>query len=219
MAQFSPTISNVTFAPPLLINNFYKNEKHFKNQSSMQKSQEYRQPLQSLSVSKYTNSLCNIQVEYPNIYVTRIISKNPIEYSYKVLRLGYYPSHIKMTKRTTVNGVCYPISTDYIIRLNISGVEATCLTEYQFNGKVKFIVNWVNNKNKEESVTSEQSASHAAQLFLKKLQGNENSRLSGIILFGFDLNCLDQRRINAQAKSISSHIRKKEYNDLKSESQ
>ncbi|CAG8739008.1 13344_t:CDS:1, partial [Dentiscutata erythropus] len=63
-----------------------------------------------------------------------------------------------MTKRTTVNGVCYSILTDYMIHLNISGVEATCLTEYQFNGKVKFIVSWVSNKNKEESVASEQSA-------------------------------------------------------------
>ncbi|CAG8848744.1 39448_t:CDS:1, partial [Gigaspora margarita] len=43
--------------------------------------------------------------------------------------------------------------------------------------------------------------------------------LSGIILFGFDLNCLDQKRINAQAKSIPSHIQKKEYNDFKSKSQ
>ncbi|RIB07942.1 hypothetical protein C2G38_2212945, partial [Gigaspora rosea] len=124
-----------------------------------------------------------------------------------------------MTKRTTADGVCYPIPTNYIIRLNISGVEATCLTEYQFNGKVKFIVNWVSNKNKEESVSSKQSASYAAQLFLKKLRGNENSRLSGIILFGVDLNCLDQRRINAQAKSTQSRVRKKEYNDLKSELQ
>ncbi|RIB28329.1 hypothetical protein C2G38_2239583 [Gigaspora rosea] len=124
-----------------------------------------------------------------------------------------------MTKRTTADGVCYPIPTNYIIRLNISEVEATCLTEYQFNGKVKFIVNWVSNKNKEESITSEQSASHAAQLFLKKLQGNKNSRLSGIILFGFDLNSLDQRCINAQATSTQSRVRKKEYNDLKSESQ
>ncbi|CAG8832159.1 8110_t:CDS:2, partial [Gigaspora margarita] len=99
------------------------------------------------------------------------------------------------------------------------GVEATCLTEYQLNGKVKFIVNWVSNNNKEESVASKQSASHAAQLFLEKLRGNKNSRLSGIILFGFDLNCLDQRCINAQAKLAQLHIQKKEYNDLKSESQ
>ncbi|CAG8790466.1 14494_t:CDS:2, partial [Gigaspora rosea] len=149
-------------------------------------------PLQSLPISNYTNSLCNIRDEYPNIYVTRIKLKKPIEYHYKVLRLGYYLSHIKMTKRTTADG---------------------------FNGKVKFIVNWVSNKNKEESITSKQSASHAVQLFLKKLRGNENSRLSGIILFGVDLNCLDQRRINAQAKSTQSRVRKKEYNDLKSELQ
>ena len=51
------------------------------------------------------------------------------------------------------------------------------------------------------------------------MRGSKNSRFSGIILFGFDLNCLDQRRINVQAKSIPSRIRKKEYNDLKSESQ
>ncbi|CAG8760401.1 27538_t:CDS:1, partial [Gigaspora margarita] len=70
----------------------------------MRKSQENRQPLQSLPVSNYTNSLCNIRDEYPNIYVTRIKSKKPIEYHYKVLRLGYYPSHIKMTKRTTADG-------------------------------------------------------------------------------------------------------------------
>ncbi|CAG8709669.1 40034_t:CDS:2, partial [Gigaspora margarita] len=140
------------------------------------KSQEYQQPLQSLPVSNYTNSLCNICDKYPNIYITRFRSNKSMEYHYKVLRLGYYPSHIKMTKRTTTNRVWYPISTNYIIRLNIYRVEATCLTEYQFNKKVKFIVNWVSNKNKEESVTK-----------------NENSRLSGIILFGFDLNCLDQK--------------------------
>ncbi|KAF0512126.1 hypothetical protein F8M41_018059 [Gigaspora margarita] len=82
-------------------------------------------------------------------------------------------SYIIITKRTTANEVCYPIPTDYIIHLNIYRVEATCSTKYQFNRKVKFIVNWI----------------------------------SGIILFGFDLNCLDQKCINTQAKSIPSSIR------------
>ncbi|CAG8569750.1 7763_t:CDS:2 [Cetraspora pellucida] len=64
-----------------------------------------------------------------------------------------------MTKKTTKNEVCYSISIDYIICLNISKVEATSLTKYQSNRKVTFIVNWVSNKNKEESIASEQSAS------------------------------------------------------------
>ncbi|CAG8447111.1 1429_t:CDS:2, partial [Gigaspora rosea] len=93
------------------------------------------QPLQSLPVSNNTNSFCNVRDEYPDIYVTRIKS------------------------------IRYSIPTDYMICIKIDRVEATCLTEYQFNGKVKFIVNWVSNNNKEESVASEQSASHAAQLF------------------------------------------------------
>ncbi|CAG8806672.1 5392_t:CDS:2 [Gigaspora margarita] len=123
----------------------------------------------SLPVSNNTHGLCNVRDEYPNIYVIHIKSCISKEYHYKVLRLGYYPSHIKMTKKTTVNGVCYSIPTNYMIRLNISRVEATCLTEYQFNEKVKFIINWVSNNNKEESVVSEQFASYAAQLFLEKL--------------------------------------------------
>ncbi|CAG8726078.1 25723_t:CDS:1 [Dentiscutata erythropus] len=162
--QFGLTISNITSTSPLLMNNFYKNNKHLENQSQFKTKQ---QSLQSLLVSNYTNSLCNIHNEYSNIYMTHIKSNRSKEYHYKVLCLGYYSSHIKITKKTTINRVCYSISTDYMICLNISGVEATCLTEYQFNRKVKFIVSWVSNKNKEESVASEQFASYAAQLFLE----------------------------------------------------
>ncbi|CAG8478743.1 19776_t:CDS:2 [Gigaspora margarita] len=81
--------------------------------------------------------------------------------------------------------------------------------------KVIYTITW-DSKEKKKSVTSDKSASNMATLFLQNLSNNNKTTFSGVVLFGFDLECLENRRINNQKNQIRKN---KPFHQLNSKTQ
>ncbi|CAG8737168.1 1919_t:CDS:2, partial [Gigaspora margarita] len=79
--------------------------------------------------------------------------------------------------------------------IKIRGVDLMAKTQYDSDNTVTYTLTWDNSDGKKQSVSNNKSASNVATLFLQKLYTNNKSALSEIILFGFDLECLKERRI------------------------
>ncbi|CAG8852911.1 9808_t:CDS:2, partial [Gigaspora margarita] len=148
--------------------------------------------------------------DYLNIYVTRLIGKQKKQYLYKILQLGFYPQQVKRTQQSG-----YPIPNEYIVGVKVNGVDLIAKTQYNSFGEVVYTITWDSCNEKNQSVSSNKSASNASALFL---QGHNNSQFSGIILFGFDLECLERRR-NQNQPVFKTQSRKKPFHELQSESQ
>ncbi|RHZ86777.1 hypothetical protein Glove_46g51 [Diversispora epigaea] len=69
------------------------------------------------------------------------------------------------------------------------------------------------------NASSLKSASDAAKQFVEKITNTKGSTLSGIILFGLDLTCLELRRENKENLVSEINSRKKPFSNLKSNSQ
>ncbi|CAG8809948.1 1619_t:CDS:2, partial [Racocetra fulgida] len=70
---------------------------------------------------------------------------------------------------------------------------------------------WKDKSGNKHKVISTKSSSDAARQFIQKLTQNKNNNLSGVILFGLDLQCLELRQKN--------EYHKKDFLYLKSEAQ
>ncbi|CAG8735519.1 4066_t:CDS:2, partial [Cetraspora pellucida] len=110
----------------------------------------------------------------------------------------------------------YLIPNGYLINIKIRGVDLMAETRYDSDNTVMYTLTWNNSDGKKQSVSSNKSASNVATLFLQKLYTNNKSALFGIVLFGFDLECLKERRINNNQVQSPKN---KPFHQLKSDSQ
>ncbi|CAG8658866.1 23873_t:CDS:2 [Cetraspora pellucida] len=113
--------------------------------------------------------ILNLKDNYPKIDITRCIGNRNYNYQYKVLNL---------------------------VQVLIYKQNVICQTNYQPNGQVKFKVTWKEKTGQKHKIISTRSSSDAAKQFVQKLTQNKNVNLSGIILFGLDLQCLESRQKN-----------------------
>ncbi|CAI2197044.1 10634_t:CDS:2, partial [Funneliformis geosporum] len=113
-------------------------------------------------------------------------------------------------------GINYKVPNNYQVKTTLSGLTVLCKTQYQFSRKIaiKYIIEWTDENDQIKSRYSLSSARAAGSLFLKP-----NSQVAGTILFGLDINFLQQMRENIAQQSIISANRKRYFTELTSQSQ
>ncbi|RHZ85246.1 hypothetical protein Glove_69g26 [Diversispora epigaea] len=158
------------------------------------------------------------QHDYPNNpYIdAEYVSGNRIFYSkYKIIALGYYPQNVKYTKKSK-NGTQYQIPDEYIVKTEVADRMLHCKTKYISANKVLFTIKWKEDK-AEWEVSSERSSSGVIK------NKSEESKLSGIFVFGFDIEILHQERIKKLQKLDTENIiidkRKRPLNELSTSQQ
>ncbi|POG53961.1 hypothetical protein GLOIN_2v1792135 [Rhizophagus irregularis DAOM 181602=DAOM 197198] len=77
---------------------------------------------------------------------------------------------------------------NYKVETTLEGYDIICETNYSSNGTVKFILNWKDSQGIDRYISNNNSASGVGKDFLMLL--NKKTRISGTILFGFDIPCL-----------------------------
>ena len=165
-----------------------------------------------------------------------------------VIELGYYPQNVKFTQKK--KNIQYQIPDSYIIKTEVANHMLRCETKYTLTNTVLYTITWKEGR-AEWIVSSEKSASGAVSAFLKVIVNyviivissfklcvsmyflfiiniyiiqkinREKSRLSGIHVFGFDIDVLHQIRIG-QPSPINKVIidkRKRPLNEIQSLSQ
>ncbi|RHZ79768.1 hypothetical protein Glove_141g120 [Diversispora epigaea] len=146
------------------------------------------------------------QHDYPNNpYIdAEYVSGNRIFYSkYKIIVLGYYPQNVKYTKKSK-KSTQYQIPNEYIVKTEVADRMLHCKTKYISANKVLFTIKWKEDKAKWE-VSSKRSSSEVISIFFKKINWEE-SKLSGIFVFGFDIEILHQERIKKLQKLDTERI-------------
>ncbi|CAB5355050.1 unnamed protein product [Rhizophagus irregularis] len=155
--------------------------------------------------------------DYPNSNIITTIyyesSGKSHSRKYIIHLLGIYPSNVKKTKKTSKNCPEYEIPDNYKVETTLEGYSIICETNYLSNGMVKFVLNWKDSQGIDQYISNNNSASGVAKNFLMLL--NKKTRISGTILFGFDISCLIEAR-----KTILMPInRKNSFTALTSRSQ
>ncbi|RGB30423.1 hypothetical protein C1646_765376 [Rhizophagus diaphanus] len=134
--------------------------------------------------------------DYPNsnIITTFYYESSGKSHSRKYIihLLGIYPSNVKKTKKISKNCPEYEIPDNYKVETTLEGYNSQSIDQY---------------------ISNNNSASGVAKNFLMLL--NKKTRISGTILFGFDISCLIEAR-----KTILRPInRKNSFTTLTSRSQ
>ncbi|RIB00334.1 hypothetical protein C2G38_2234678 [Gigaspora rosea] len=160
---------------------------NFNEQSS--KSEEIL--LQNLSSHKNKRIFYN---NFPYIRAMYRIGSRDFWQTYKVIKLGYYPSVSKFTRK-----ISYQIPNNYEIETNLVGLTVRCKTQYQQTGNINYTISWVNSYGNTVSSSSTISASNVGVKFLTDICNKPNTRISGIFLFGFDI---DSKDLNIQAAEL-----------------
>ncbi|GBC36175.2 hypothetical protein GLOIN_2v1763541 [Rhizophagus irregularis DAOM 181602=DAOM 197198] len=132
---------------------------------------------------------------------------------YIIHSLGIYPSNVKKIKRTSKNCPEYEIPDNYKVETTLEEYDIICETNYSSNGTVKFILNWKDSQGIDRYISNNNSASGVGKDFLMLL--NKKTRISGTILFSFDIPCL----IEAQKSILIPINRKNSFTALTSRSQ
>ncbi|CAJ0824973.1 2812_t:CDS:2, partial [Entrophospora sp. SA101] len=93
-----------------------------------------------------------------------------------------YPSNKKITYKTPNNSFVYNIINEGIYP------DVPKYTQANSNGCLYIVLNWNDSENENHQVTSEKSATDATQKYLKEID-KKTTRMSGVLLFGFQLQC------------------------------
>ncbi|CAG8518447.1 7587_t:CDS:10 [Scutellospora calospora] len=104
----------------------------------------------------------------------------------------------------TKKDIAYQIPDEYEIETNLLQLSIRCKTKYQQTDPYS---------NSIVSSSSMISANNAGTKFLMDICSKQNSHISGVFLFGFDIDCLHKARIKTPEN------RKCSYTELKSDSQ
>ncbi|CAB4473278.1 unnamed protein product [Rhizophagus irregularis] len=130
----------------------------------------------------------------PHVHAVRVFGGKNYSQSYKIISLGRYPTKVKYTKKE--KGVAHKIPDNYQVETMLNGLTVLCKTQYQFSRKVtvKYTIERVDENGQKESRYSLSSAGAASSLFLNEICNKPTSRVSGTILFGFDISFLQQLR-------------------------
>ena len=100
------------------------------------------------------------------IQASRQIGGKVYHKSYNIISLGYYPQNVWFTKKNK-KGIKYKISNKYKVKINQSGYDIICETNYQKNSQILFQITWTNKDGVERIVKSIKSASHVAKLLVE----------------------------------------------------
>ncbi|RHZ77630.1 hypothetical protein Glove_174g4 [Diversispora epigaea] len=169
-------------------------------------------PINEFSIIQENNENNSTYGLIRKINVIRHQGKHTYYYQYNILNLRNYPTNVRYTQRSR-----HRIPNGYRIQVLIYEREIICQTNYEFNGKVMYKVTWKEKDRKKCYVNSLRSASDAAKQF--KITNAKGSTLSGVILFGLDLECIELRRENKENILPINLKKKKPFSNLKSRSQ
>ncbi|EXX79211.1 hypothetical protein RirG_007870 [Rhizophagus irregularis DAOM 197198w] len=97
-------------------------------------------------------------------------------------------------KKSSKNCPEYEIPDNYKVETTLEGYKIVCETNYLLDGTVKFTLNWKDSQGINRYISNNNFASGIAKDFLKLL--NKKTRVSGIMLFGFNIPCLIEARKN-----------------------
>ncbi|RHZ77631.1 hypothetical protein Glove_174g5 [Diversispora epigaea] len=200
------TNSQITFALPLTPIDFTSNSPLSKKSRTIENNNNNITSFKENNDKKFEEDC------YPKINVIRHQGKHTYYYQYNILNLRNYPTNVRYTQRSR-----HRIPNGYRIQVLIYEREIICQTNYEFNGKVMYKVTWKEKDRKKCYVNSLRSASDAAKQF--KITNAKGSTLSGVILFGLDLECIELRRENKENILPINLKKKKPFSNLKSRSQ
>ncbi|CAG8475882.1 23970_t:CDS:2 [Cetraspora pellucida] len=156
----------------------------------------------------------NRRIFYDNfLYIRAIRRIGDKDYwsNYKVIKLVHYPPISRFTRKH--NGITYQIPDKYEVETSLVRLSIRCKTQYQQDGNINYMISWINSCGNTLSSSSTTSVSNVGVKFLMDICNKSNTRISGISLFGFDIDCLHKARIE------TSTNRKHPYTELKSNSQ
>ncbi|PKY44892.1 hypothetical protein RhiirA4_419408 [Rhizophagus irregularis] len=154
---------------------------------------------------------------YPNnLYIDVLYTIRNVRSRYKIIELGHYPQNVKYTQKSSRSVIQYQIPDGYIVKTEAASKTVHCETKYI---PVLYTIKWKEGQ-AEYSISSERSASGVVNAFLKRID-RENSRLSGIHVFGFDIEILHQAQTGKLSieKNIIIDKRKRPLNEVQSVSQ
>ncbi|CAG8719842.1 204_t:CDS:2, partial [Funneliformis mosseae] len=137
----------------------------------------------------------------PNIYAQYITRRKVFHSKYKILALEHYSQNVKYVKNGQ-SAIQYQIPNEYIIKTEVANQMLYCETKYTLANKVLYTITWKEGRAK-WIVSSKQSATGVVNAFLKKIN-RENSQISGIHIFGFNIEILHQARIKQSKKSSTA---------------
>ncbi|RHZ80139.1 hypothetical protein Glove_139g11 [Diversispora epigaea] len=203
--------SQISFVSPLTPNNFISlDNSPTSPPKKIKKIVKKQTNNNTINVKDFNSSKLEINDNFPKINAIRYQGNRKHQFQYNILKLGNYPSNVRRTQRSG-----HKIPNGYQVQVLIYERNVICSTNYEFNGKVKFQVTWEENNEKKYSINSLKSSSDAAKLFLKKISSKNNTNLSGVVLFGLDLECLELRREDKE----NIPPKRKLFSNLKSGSQ
>ncbi|CAG8799855.1 8206_t:CDS:2, partial [Racocetra persica] len=142
--------------------------------------------------------------KYPYIIAVYKIGSKDRWQHYKVIRLGHYPSVSKFTRKK--KGIAYQIPDEYEIETDLLGLSVRCKTKYQQTGDVSYTISWINSYGSVVSSSSMISANNAGTKFLKDICNKQNTHVSEVFLFGFDIDCLHKARIKTSTNCKHPYI-------------
>src|SRR5438128_1411767 len=100
------------------------------------------------------------------INFSRKIGDREFHQSYTIVKLGHYPSTIKLTKKAPTSGIQYKIPDEYKVKTTLLGWEVTCQTKYLASGSVQFTMLMKDDTGRTHTVHSDKSASAVAASFI-----------------------------------------------------
>ncbi|RGB22479.1 hypothetical protein C1646_776025 [Rhizophagus diaphanus] len=93
---------------------------------------------------------------------------------YKIIALGHYPENVKYMQKSSRSAVQYQILDRYIVKMEVADKVVHCKTKYTLLNKVLYTITWKEGQAEWSKINQ------------------EKSRLSGIQVFGFDIEILHQ---------------------------
>ncbi|CAB5348004.1 unnamed protein product [Rhizophagus irregularis] len=123
-----------------------------------------------------------------------------------------YPSNVKYTQRSKKNSPVYKIPDKYKVETVLGGFLIICESNYLPNGKIKYSIEWKDHNNISKIISNSQSSSGVANEFYKIIGMKASSKVSGVLLFGFNIPDLIEVRENIDVPIIIN--RKRPYTEV-----
>ncbi|CAH1766084.1 9081_t:CDS:2 [Entrophospora sp. SA101] len=160
----------------------------------------------NLNPKSSSNDLNNFETHnYPsNKKIT--YKKHNKYYLYEIIKEGIYPETLKYTKSNGKGDTC-PIPNEYLVETEFGRTtkyKFQCSIRYYNNNPIYYL-NWKDGEGKIHQVTSQKSSTDAAQKYFQANDKN-TTNMSGILLFGLQLQCVHNQRIHKQNKNKKNKL-------------
>ncbi|CAJ0910258.1 9325_t:CDS:2 [Entrophospora sp. SA101] len=160
----------------------------------------------NLNPKSSSNDLNNFETHnYPsNKKIT--YKKHNKYYLYEIIKEGIYPETLKYTKSNGKGDTC-PIPNEYLVETEFGRTtkyKFQCSIRYYNNNPIYYL-NWKDGEGKIHQVTSQKSSTDAAQKYFQANDKN-TTNMSGILLFGLQLQCVHNQCIHKQNKNKKNKL-------------